>query len=312
MSDRTTSALCTFKCPDCSENFVAWISFTRHYKTKHQRTAFQKDVIIYLTKTTVHKCRICSEMVLCDSQFLSKHLSKHNTTISEYGRQYDCSDNWRSKNVKMFKERGSVTTKVIGNLCIYKCPKCEKTFKSLGNLKAHGAATPKCPLINFKYVMNYITKIVTYNCIKCSKVLLYDELVLRQHAFKAHKIKTLNEYARQVGVAIQANARVERNNTFERVTKDAELVIETGNFCRYACKLCPYSCRTWSTLQIHLKEKDHWCSSGRDWSIYITKVVLHQCMVCRKKLLNDSTFLCGHILQCHQQTMPEYRKKFGL
>ncbi len=313
VSDSITSNLCTFKCTDCLEIFPAWERFGIHYRRKHEKTASTRDVLSFLQKATVHECRICSERVYCDCTFLSLHLRfKHNTTIKAYRQQYNCRGSCSAKSLKLLEGKKSVTSEIIGNFCSYKCPKCGKTYKSLTSMRMHGRTSKKCPSINFEYLKDYLKKMVTYNCKICSKVLLCDETVVLGHCLKVHKIKTLKEYANATGAKLQENCLVRQNKAFARVTKDAEFLREAGNFCRFACKSCSYSSECWATLQAHLRKSNHWSSSSRDWSTYITKVVLHQCIVCKKKLLNDKGFLSRHIMGLHKHSLPDYREKFSI
>ncbi len=75
---------CAFKCPSCGKCFNVWQTMVTHSR-KCARTIYIKDVEECIVKIVCHVCRICSEKVLCDGDFMKRHLVlQHKTTLGSY------------------------------------------------------------------------------------------------------------------------------------------------------------------------------------------------------------------------------------
>ncbi len=89
VSKNASPGKCTFKCSECSCAYTCWKNFSSHMKHRHKIRVKMFESEKYLSKTTVHVCKICSTKLLSESTFLSDHMkSKHKLTITEYRRKY--------------------------------------------------------------------------------------------------------------------------------------------------------------------------------------------------------------------------------
>ncbi len=90
-NDQTTGDvgnLSFFKCSICSRSDMSYKCLVNHCNRQHP-----KQKVKYSTQQVVearyHKCHICDRIVLCDNQFLGKHLvNTHKMKMHEYVEQY--------------------------------------------------------------------------------------------------------------------------------------------------------------------------------------------------------------------------------
>ncbi len=311
VSLEAATGLCTFKCPQCSLEFGHWKKLGKHMKDKHGIVVSVTDPTRYVLKATVHVCRICLEKVFCDSKLLFYHFKhKHRLKLTQYRQQYGCATKWQSQQQDILKEAG-MSHDTIGNLCTFRCPLCRTIFYNSNAFQGHHIKS-KCPFRSEKQsVLFYIEKVVTHKCKICSKILLCDKTFITRHVSRRHKL-TIEKYAESEKCIIEQNSNIHFHmDKNKALLKNDEISKMVGNFCLYACDKCSFVSHCNVSLKRHLVKTGHGCSS-KELKNYRSKTVFHECLICRKILLNDWRVLDHHMRRTHQQTASLYVEKFGL
>ncbi len=311
VSHDTSTGLCRFACLDCSSTFSKWVTLQTHEKKVHGKLIHPRDVEAYLFKASVHICLICSKKVLSDSQFFKYHFrSVHNIKLNRYRQQYNCNSAQNIQKTQFNKtiEKAKQSETEIGNFCTFKCPGCKRIFNTYSTFTQHiRPIGGKCRQLekNIQW-KTCLLEVVSHKCKICFKHLLCDNNILLNHVKLVHNIKTISEYAKKTGCSLK-NYRHRTDGSHILNLKKATISTEIGNYCTFTCHNCGYSSGNWLRLRKHLMETNHG-TSGREWHQHITKVVLHQCKICKKKVLNNKEFVKKHVYKNHQMLIPEYRE----
>ncbi len=217
VSESATSGLCTMTCIFCSDKYSCWDEFKKHMKLKHNKIVIRKpDFEKYLTKATVHVCRICAEKVFCEGKHLADHFAtKHKLNLSNYRKKYNC-ESWVEKLEKVLIN-GTLSTDTIGDLCTFQCQTCQQTFNGTRAIQNHSREC--CPNVQAKFWVDYIREIVTHRCNVCSKLILCDRSLISAHVTRNHGFKNLDEYAKKEGFTYITNKELKQNLTFTQNCK---------------------------------------------------------------------------------------------
>ncbi len=312
VSKSASTGLCQFDCLECHESFFSWRMLCRHAVKEHNIRLVSANFENFLYEAVVHVCRICLETVLCDSTFLFIHFQyKHHLSIGEYRKNYDCHT---SQNVVQTKFRellvkAEISENKIGNLCSFQCVGCKGMYKSLSTFKSHNSTIFHCPLKGqFLQWETSLVKVVTHRCKLCSKLILCDTRTIMSHVRPAHGMKSIGEYAKKTGSILNVPGKeFEHGAAHNVLCKNAPTVEKAGDFCTFKCHKCGHISHQWADMKRHLKRLGHGTCEMM-WHKYITKVVLHTCRICNRKVLNDSQFWGNHANKCHQMTWTDYRK----
>ncbi len=306
-----TYGKCTFECSVCYTIFKSWRGFARHMTSDHKRRVRLSEWKTFAQNVSVHICRICSQKELCDTVFTTNHLrTVHGITTMEYNKKYitDCS--WILYE-EMLKT-GRMSENVIGNHCTFKCPTCERIFTCHPSFRRHCVKDKICCVKHLKHLSEYIQKVVVHKCKICSKVILCSRQFLRAHIY-FHGIKTLSAYAEKTGCLLEDNClRSKDTFAFDRVTLGAKVSKQVGNFCRYTCGTCSHITSMWRYMRVHLQRTGHGTSETNKWFKCISKTVLHQCLICDKKVLNGTEFVKDHVSKAHKKTLLQYLKEYNV
>ncbi len=133
VSPSADPGLCRFACSDCSLTFITWKRLTDHVKKAHNKLVRKCELEGVLFKASVHICKICSMKVLNDHYFLAIHFkSVHKMFVTQYRQQYNCHSVQSIHKMQLLKtmETSRQSEKVIGNLCTFRCPGCNKVCYS--------------------------------------------------------------------------------------------------------------------------------------------------------------------------------------
>ncbi len=310
VSETADTGGCTFSCPMCSFFCSSAFGMSSHLKTRHKCIKTRNKCEKYLSTATVHNCRICSEKLFCESNYLSQHMLKHNITINQYRKQFDCQVSWKRK-IQQVLETSKLSQNKIGNMCMYMCPQCKKTFMNFESLSWHGRKCGDHPIgVKIRNILDFVTNIVSHKCKICSMLLFCDMRMITYHISGKHRIRTVKEYASRTGCLLPTNESEDKKK--DVLSKGIKPNNEVGNLCRYTCDNCGYTAKTWKAMKNHLSSKNHWSSKGKDWFRYITKTVLHDCKICRKELLNEKEFIYCHLMKAHEKNWLSYVKKYRL
>ncbi len=75
--------LCKFSCKICNYSSKKWNDMTKHLNTKSHGTIYSPTQ--YVTRTILHKCCLCNELLFCDYNILQAHLKRqHKLTPKAY------------------------------------------------------------------------------------------------------------------------------------------------------------------------------------------------------------------------------------
>ncbi len=310
LSETADCSKCVFQCYKCPCQYNSWSAFKKHMKVVHHEHISASSFQQFLIKATVHICKVCSKKILCDSDFLRFHIPGHNLTVSQYRKLYNCDFDWKKHNQEILKN-AKCSPNYIGNLCKFRCLQCKRSFQSISALCTHASITrsknTKCvKKIQLKHLHKYLKNVVTHKCKICNELVLCDKEFIKKHALYFHGLKSAKEYADKTGCSLEIPMA-------EKATMNGKKVDNSiGNFCRYTCHKCEHTSECWYLMQKHLKSTDHWSSSGKKWPQYISKTIVHECLICKKLLLNERTFMEEHLRNNHHLTLLKYTKKYNI
>ncbi len=310
VSKVAATGLCTFSCTDCPATYTMWSQIRKHMDTKHDKVINLLSYELYLTKATVHVCKICSEKIFCEASILHRHLiKKHKMTVVEYRKKYSCKADWKEK-MQNLLENGKLSPNRIGNLCSFKCPQCQSTYLAYSTFVKHCKESKKCH-VNTKsmFWVEHLEKVIVHRCRFCSKPLLCDGETIQKHVKHSHGMKSLDEYAKAKGLN---NVLVRGLKIQEVVSNGKDVTEEVGNFCEFTCSRCKHVTKSWRLIKRHLRVSEHGWSANQSCSDYISKTVLHKCVICDGKVVNDWEYLNRHLNIRHQTTLPQYVKKYNI
>ncbi len=164
---------------------------------------------------SLYKCKVCSELVLCDCAIIKKHLERHKLTLSAYRRIHHPKDaqNLQAQYIMELKaaikhisavkftpesygEPSTIpidqTTGNIGNLCFFKCLDCFKSDMSYSTFQVHQNTKHKS---NNNYSLKNKIDIARYHrCQICASNVLCDNYFIKNHLKQYHQI-SVTEYS---------------------------------------------------------------------------------------------------------------------
>jgi hypothetical protein len=209
---------CIFSCPSCAKAFFTFNTWNTHLKSCSTHGNFKSWMGKLLlsgvvTKIVVHKCKICSTLVLCDLYWLREHMRKnHKKNVFGYGTESKCKMLFRSRLVYKIPETAPLS-EYVQDLCQFACKGCNQTFKSWTNLQAH-AARVKEIACRTPSIKETLVKAVRHKCAICLKIMLCDRSLLATHVSKYHKMQ-LHEY---ISITAQKRSRCSKTN-MDRIEK---------------------------------------------------------------------------------------------
>ncbi len=206
--------LCKYKCRHCDYVCRLWKKMSQHITTTGHGPS--QTPTQFVTEVTFYECQLCDKVMLCDLRIIKDHIRNHKVTVTEYKRkhqnnQYENSKyletqymhkmQWFLKDIPVFKGKSICiskprslqsyqTTKDTGNISFFKCPVCSRSNISYSCLFAH--AVDRHKVKHFPFKTEYITEARYHKCHICAKIVLCDNVILRNHLY-IHKIK-LSEY----------------------------------------------------------------------------------------------------------------------
>ncbi len=92
MSEKIIGNHCTFKCNNCNKTFSCYYGFKWHGKIGKKPCVKPNfnNLPKYIKEIIVHKCKICSKVILCSRQMIREHLRGHKMTLPEYAQRTGC------------------------------------------------------------------------------------------------------------------------------------------------------------------------------------------------------------------------------
>ncbi len=300
--------LCNLKCPHCSLLYQSWTKFRKHVKAKHKEVLEVANFQRYLSKITVHVCRICREDVFCETYSLFTHMGKHKLRLTDYRETYERGTS-RKEKLENILRKGRLSSHIIGSLCTFRCPECDMRHTNLHSFRQHTYKHHYQSKTQIHFWIKYLEDVVTHKCKICSKLLLNDTTIIRLHVQGEHNMKSLKEYAKRNGLKYVWRDFNTHNNALSNCQEDTRQV---GNICKFACSACSHNTMTWRSMKKHLNISGHDTSFRKEWSKYIEETRFHKCLICKRNVLNDRVFLENHLNNHHKKKFTQYVKEFKL
>ncbi len=233
---------CTFSCTKCDFVCQRWGFLTRHINTHGHYPLLSP--LKHAKKVTSYKCSLCFELVLCDQDLMRNHLFNiHKLTLPAYRArikllmpaeeihlQYLSKIRAiinhipviRTNEKKIVFLSEEQTTRDIGNLCFFKCPKCPRNDLHyalvIGHLrKKHNCKTFRKALKNISIEARY------HKCHICKKNVLCDKTLINGHVSRNHKINyeeyKINHVLKNGGRALPTLKEFKQNRqVFDSIT----------------------------------------------------------------------------------------------
>ncbi len=308
VSEDAIPGLCDLRCLHCSKVYKSWNQFKLHVKVKHKEVLAVANFQRYLSKITVHVCRICHENVFCETYTLFCHMAKHKLRLIDYRKTYDRATS-RKEKLDDILRKGRLSSHIIGSLCTFKCPECDTRHTNLHSFRQHTYKYHNHSKTQVYFWIKCLEDVVTHKCKMCSKLLLNDTSIIRLHVKSEHNLKSLEEYAKKNGLKFVCWRNF---HTQEALSKSQEDTNQVGNFCKFCCSTCSHNTKTWRSMKKHLNVSGHDSSFRKEWPKYIKETIIHQCLICKRNVLNDREFLEYHLHSHHKKKFTQYVKEFKL
>ncbi len=327
--------LCRYKCNVCSKISETRTAFRGHLTRTNHGKVSELDLSSFLVKTVVHKCKICSKELFCDKCLIMKHVKQHKIkSLKEYmemtGVKYKGTylEIGRKDVIAQFCQTHAITDNItsnVGNLCIYKCDKCEDfTCRTWGTMNMHAhkmkhgqhMSPTKC-----------ITKTTFHKCVLCEKIMLCDHLFIARH-LKSHKLN-MKEYVQRNKLTVLGDTKdnylIELKEKIKDIpsiqalphwtmkssslTKD-QVTKDVGNISFFKCLLCPKDMLSFGRLRGHCN-----ASHKINYLAFNVKNIVearyHKCFVCAKIIICDTYLLSKHVYY-HKMSYVQYCQKYVL
>ncbi len=239
--------LCIFACKKCNFTCGNWRWMTNHIREKTHGPKL--PYIKHVTKAVFHKCKQCSELILCDCQILSNHLRlKHKMNITTYKKLASIKNDELLTEFKL-KLRTMVqniphhthilkftlqpnalpdnqVTKHVGNISIFRCLFCKVSDLSYHSLMKHNRMKHK--LQKLPLITRTIEAARSPRCYNCSAILICDNVIGQNSVKNKHKMKfsdyCKNYVSKNGGKVFPTFNEYKANiNVFETFSTDSKL-----------------------------------------------------------------------------------------
>ncbi len=321
-SQKIIGNLCVFNCIDCGQKSTSSHFFSEHKKLLNH--SMNTKAMDSLTKKVYHKCKLCNKTVLCDQRVLQKHFKRHHdVSVDEYCQRTGTAKNKHqrhpSSTISLIKSLK--ISQNIDNSCIFACDKCDKKFFSVSSIKKH---IKQHNFETFVPLSKYLIKGFSYQCEKCSLLLLCDITTIKNHMRNMHGL-TKEEL-------VKATSHVKRTE-YDKLSSEfiektpvslshwskpvlpaneipiQEVTDRIGNLCKFRCPFCNQKeFSSWASISSH-------CKSAHKCGIHYSPASLlmarcHACLMCPKVVLCDRVFLAMHVRTDHKRSILQYEKIF--
>ncbi len=212
--------LCRYKCEKCDFSCSKWMIMRQHIKIKrHELKAFS-SILRYLHTASFHRCRMCEELILCDTEIAGYHLKKrHQITVNKYRaamlkihtstfQEYMIKLKTAIQDIPIVKTKQSnvlkvgslpdhMTTGNMGNLSFFRCKDCNKSGMSFASLRSHYTHSHNLKRPALKYDSKLVVEARFHKCHICSRLVMCDNYILGEHLKNSHKL-TLSQYKKEL------------------------------------------------------------------------------------------------------------------
>ncbi len=303
--------LCKYQCPKCAAIFKSRTAIYQHFRSSKHADTSKRIINECLTDIVAHMCRICSKKILCDKTIIKNHLFNchHLRSVKQYSNSQSQlamgQDVYKYSlhldKLKSMLEEAKVTDKVE-NRCKYQCPECAEIFRSRTTIHHHFKRTKHADASK-RPINEFLTDVVAHECRVCSKKILCDRTVIRQHVLHNHNGNSVKEY----------NSSLSHFKMRHSLLNNARTTKIVANLCKYQCPKCDYTFESKLALRKHFQETKHAVSSKIVTDQCLVEVVGHKCHICSQKVLCDKDVIQNHLANHHKgTTLADYSENFSL
>ncbi len=190
--------------------------------------------------------------------------------------------------------------RMVGDLCEFACKFCPLTSVTWQKMCRH--IQIKHQSFQERIVKSeFMSKVVWHQCQVCQKRIYCERKAIASH-INRHRL-TIQKYIAQYPCLreVEANAA---DVTSHPVTT------EIGNLCEYSCILCSQVFRAWDQCYNHIKKKHKDFTGKIDRQEWMTKKVLHSCLVCGQKIDCDNKAIKSHAYY-HDLSLQQYVESYS-
>ncbi len=201
--------LCKYKCESCDFSCHKWSLMRRHIYVKgHETEALA--ILKYLKTAFFHRCRMCEQLILCDTEVAKNHLrKKHEITFNKYRvgflklntnfyQEYQTKLKTALLGIPSVNSKHSFvlnvdslpedkTTRDMGNLSFFRCAICCKSDMSFDGLNSHYRKCHQMKTPVLKYDSKLVIEARYHKCYICSRLVMCDNHILGSHV-RGHKM----------------------------------------------------------------------------------------------------------------------------
>ncbi len=310
-----TLGMCKFKCRECDAQYNNWSSLRchrlyRYSKVRHSEPIRVMEAKHYLVKAFCHICRLCSQKVLCDNEFLTCHLKANHkgTSARDYRLKFkidELSPAERPDRVVVY------SYKAIGDLCFWKCQQCGSRFSTLDSLKRHQKRFH--PSVSDENQGRDGHKLVYHECLLCRTKIRCTKRDLLLHLKRHRGMNTLEDYCLKTGCTLVNTKNCTGNEKTVEVLKSLEISKEIGNRCLFKCNICDFEGKSWRIMRLHLSTEHGLSKLLTVNSVGMYKYNLlvegfsYQCNVCKDLMLCDTVLISRHFSNFHRHELSPFK-----
>ncbi len=196
--------LCKYLCDVCNFTCGWWPKLRKHILANHSTRTKPSAPSQHITKVNFFKCKICSEILLCDNYFINKHLRyEHNEKIGTYKKKVKVPVGKNLKKEYLLEldaaisdipkvpaksnyvlKSGSLADNLltgdVGYLSLFQCLTCHELLLSYSALHGHRQLYKHKP--NGIHSRSDSIVVARYHkCHVCSKIILCDNDLIKKH-----------------------------------------------------------------------------------------------------------------------------------
>ncbi len=204
---------CEFVCYKCKHKSFSWENMLAHIKRKHEDKENAKYKVFerrYLSEARMHRCRLCSKALYCDTTLIKQHLIKRHqiTSLDVYLKQYDadanvtvdtqsdkrertnCISNFHRKNGYFY-----TFTESLGHLY---CVECGYFASAYDIMRSHIMKTQHGLKEGEQINRSTIKSAILHECQVCFEMISCHRTNLYKHVTRVHGYAGLSQYSKML------------------------------------------------------------------------------------------------------------------
>ncbi len=176
----TVGNLCKYSCNLCEFTSKVWPNMREHVSATHHTQA--SSLSEHIINANFYKCKLCSEILLCDSAFISWHLkNKHNENLTTY------------------KKKAMVP--VAKNIKEEYLLKLEAVISNIPKIPAKSSCVLKSGSLSDNLLTGDVGDLSLFQCLSCHELLLSYTALHDHRKLCNHKPKGIHSRSESIVVA---------------------------------------------------------------------------------------------------------------